>query len=264
MDMAAITDSFDIVTATVMSIKAGANIILMPVRVWNDEGISQFKNFVNIIYQLSLKDALLRQKIECSYNKIIKLKKKFLLHNTRKANSLLNNFEDVNTFQNHLSKKSVTIARNNKNYLPFEVDYQSKILILGEKENILRDSVSIVKSFLEQIKLFNVEVDFKLLEYSKIETKLIVEVVSSATHVIVLSYNLTNLDININKLFSFLDDSNIPNALVSCRNPYDIRIANLASANILIHGVSGFDQTNYVTRQFNINLKNGIIKIFKN
>jgi hypothetical protein len=50
--------------------------------------------------------------------------------------------------------------------------------------------------------------------------------------------------------------------MISCQSPYDINYAATASTNLLVYGVTGFDQTNYKVNEFVLNLKSALYKIF--
>ena len=101
-----------------------------------------------------------------------------------------------------------------------------------------------------------------IIDYSKPELTSLKQEISRYSQILVLSYNLTKNAIGVNDIFKVLNEVKVPYVMLSCRNPYDIVFAPSATTNLLLYGISGFDQTNYQVNKFMLNLRAGLEKLF--
>lgn len=262
MDMKAITDNFGQVMATLESLRAGCDIILMPARIWDDGGIQEFKEYFAKVLDACNIDKVLQARINESYKRIVTLKAKFL----QAPKPIVNRFpeEVFLTYQNSLAKRSITLYKNEKNHIPFKLADIAKILVIANMKELLETVLIEIADIARQNPSITYvdEIEGACLDYSNLNDKLFKEQLKNISHVIVLTCNLSPQDKDINKLFVVLNQSNCPYVMISCRSPYDINYATKAKTNLLVYGVTGFDQTNYTINKFSLNLKNTLEKLF--
>lgn len=345
LDMKAISNNFDAVTATIESIKAGCDIILMPVRIWDVAGISKFKEYFIKVHNICESDLELQTRIKQSYQRILAVKNKLLKNSkSNKAfdswfgkndsnNSSVNFCDNLASMdekalfchssignglfsnQLNLAQKAITLYKNTNNHIPFKITYASNILIIAENNCLLETTYLEAKSIAAKLFKDNQNLNFEklLLDYQNIDVQELTRDLHKYSHIIVLTYNLKGMDSIcigndngvgendrmtidssyikvydccknkdrnfyryehlhmeyegllekniINKLFSLLNAIQAPYVMLSCRNPYDINFAKNATTNILLYGVTGFDQTNYKITPFTLNLKAALNKI---
>lgn len=262
MDMKAITNNFDVVFASIESFRAGSDIILMPVRIWDDNGIKKFKEYFSKICEICNFDQELQKRINESYKRVVDLKTKFFLKNKNDINNFPIN--DFIKYQDSLAGKSFTLYKNAQNHLPFNLCDPINLLVIGNKENLLNDATHEIKHIFKQNLTKNKlnSIESICLNYAKINKEIISSKLKNISQIIILTYDLSQQDKEINTLFTILNKSAVPYVMISCRSPYDIKYATKAKTNILIYGVTGFDQTNYKINKFLLNLRSVLSKLF--
>lgn len=262
MDMKAITENFEPVVATIESLRAGCDIILMPVRIWDETGIHDFKKYFAKIVEACSIDKVLRERVDESYIRIIKLKSKFL--QTIRPAVVSFPEEAFLAYQNTLAQKSATLYKNEQQHIPFKLSATSNLLLVADKNDLLESALIQIMgiSKQEKAKKYFRKIKCICLDYSNINKKLLNIELNDISHVIVLTYNLNEQDKDINKLFITLNKSKLRYVMISCRNPYDIKYATKANTNLLVYGVTGFDQTNCIVNKFLLNFRNTLEKLF--
>ena len=269
MDMRAISSNFTAVESSVMAILAGVDMLVMPVRVWDIDGIANFKVYFDELYQQCLNQPELLARVQESCNRIIKLKlakvkpqldnlkSKDFVSRCSQAKALVASAAHQN-FEQQIAAQAVTLQKNIAQHLPFNWKDDDRLLIINNKPVLAELAQSII-SKQEALKIAAIE--RLILDYSEISEAQLSEHLANFDKVIVLSYNLSEKEQGINSLFELLNQLNLPYTLICCRNPYDVLIATKSTTNILIYGASGFDQTNYQQQHFALNLNAALDKI---
>ena len=269
MDMRAISSNFTAVESSVMAILAGVDMLVMPVRVWDIDGIANFKVYFDKLYQQCLNQPELLARVQESCNRIIKLKlakvkpqldslkSKGFASRYSHAKSLVASAAHQN-FERQTAAQAVTLQKNIAQHLPFNWKSDDRLLIISNKP-VLAELTQTIISKQEALKIAAIE--RLILDYSEISEAQLSEHLANFDKVVVLSYNLSEKEQGINSLFEVLNQLNLPYALICCRNPYDVLIATKSTTNILIYGASGFDQTNYQQQHFALNLNSALDKI---
>ncbi|WP_276588710.1 glycoside hydrolase family 3 N-terminal domain-containing protein, partial [Enterobacter quasiroggenkampii] len=74
MDMKAITDNFEINFAVEHALSAGADIILMPVKMWDKEAVKRLDNLYRYLDEQAQKNPELQQRIDESAKRVVLMK----------------------------------------------------------------------------------------------------------------------------------------------------------------------------------------------
>ncbi len=272
MDMRAISSNFTAVESSVMAILAGVDMLVMPVRVWDIDGIANFKVYFDELYQQCLKQPELMARVQESSDRIIKLKlakvkpqldnlkNKDFANRCSQAKSLVASAAHQK-FEQQIATQAVTLQQNSAKHLPFNWKTNDRLLIISNKPVLAELAQTIVT---RQGTLKAAAIKQLTLDYSLISKTHLSEQLTNFDKVIILSYNLNEKEQEINNLFRVLNQLNLPYVLICCRNPYDVLIATESTTSILIYGVSGFDQTNYQQQHFALNLNAALEKIASN
>ena len=247
LDMKAISDKFTEVEATILALEAGIDIILMPVHIWDTNGIQKFISYFNQVLAICENSIELKESIKESLGRILQLKHFY----TMEEYSLdIIGCEAHKEFAQQTANRAITINKNSKNILPLQTNPKDKFLIIATKTHladIAHDSLA---------KLGLVDIDFLDLDMVDNTTK-----IEDADKILVLTYNLTKVDNRLNKLINQLNNLDKPYVMLSCRNPYDILYVDDARTNVLVYGATGLDQTNNKINDFTLNLTEAIIKL---
>jgi len=262
MNMKAISDHFGSVDATIMSIKAGADIVLMPVITWRNSDLSKLENLITAIEKRATTDVNLKARIEESVRRNLNKKAQRRILNfdgttNSSLNSKLQNAKAVVGSASHkalertVAESAVTLVKNNKT-LPLNVEANKNILVVTDNKgrfNILRDEL--LKNSGNRVNIINGTVS----SYKTGLTGAMKANIEKADVVILGGYNLNSGKILPEKIASLAKSKGKKSILISMKNPYDLAYAPSVDANLAIYGASGFDQTNYQTSSFSTNVK---------
>ncbi len=261
LDMQGITQHFDAVESTILCLKAGVDLLLMPIRVWSEEGIARFVAYFDEVVNICSQDAELQKNVKESCKRLLVLKSKKVTPQLRAQTDLATRKAAMNEFilnarhrefQEKTAAAAITLARNAKSLLPWVSAQTDSILIVTDNEVISAEA----QERLHQLGFLNTSV----LPFTGITSP--APELKSADKVLLLTCNLTAADARINSLVDQLNQSNKAYVQLSCHNPYDVMNVQGVATNVLVYGASGVDQTNYSLRKFPLNLDQAIIKIF--
>jgi beta-N-acetylhexosaminidase len=250
LDMQAISNYFTPVEASVYALKAGADILLMPISIHNPQEITNFVAYIEQIVQLANTDNELATRITQSYNRVKKLKQQKLL------NKITTSSLDIVGCDKHLQFSKLTaqigIVFNKNSCLPWQNTYNDNILLLSTQEKILPTLQDILKSFgynnIEIITTYN---------HDDIMAK-----IKFADKIVIATYNIKEYNKHLDEIIENLNQLNKLYVVMSCANPYDHLYINNIKTNVLVFGCSGFDQTNYKRNHFTLNLMAAMQLIF--
>ena len=288
MDMKAISDNFGSNESTIMTILAGTDMPIMPVRIWEEKDIPKLDNLICSMEKEYETNPEFKNRVEDSLVRILELKKKFNLFlnseeenkpqevdvcNVLKTNNLIEKADSVVGCKKHkdlekrVSSLAVTLLKNYKipegteHILPFTLKNDSKILLVDANNlrmDIFREEFVNVCS---ELKL-NAEIKKYKIEYDSVfEQKLKSEILNSDL-VIVYTYNLKNIEPLPEEICKFTVDNKIKSVVTACRNPYDILQIPSCESYLAIYGAVGFDQTNYKLASLKINIQTSVRTIF--
>ncbi|HHW57019.1 MAG TPA: beta-N-acetylhexosaminidase [Clostridia bacterium] len=219
MNMKAISDNFGPVDAAVRAVKAGADIVLMPVDLDGafNELVKQVKN-----------GEIPESRIDESVKRILALKYKRGIMNVSTSNveEMIKNAKLIVGCQNHLeieketAEKAITLIRNDGSILPLkDSDSSKKILVIGGNKNI-------VDNFVTQIEKYHprnnnsLVISDKILNSDSNLTEEVKNAINDADIIILATNNITQRDNQIIKMVNY--GKNKIFIGIAVRNPYDI------------------------------------------
>lgn len=247
LDMGAISDNFTMVDASLNALNAGVDILLMPFRIWSNQALVNFKSYFEELYQYISQSKVLREQVYQSCFKVLRLKAKYLFN---KDGTIALNYNQISSYIREVSLKGVSLVKNS--VLPWKIALDDKVVAIAINDLILDEIKSSVRQLGYFLDCFNYDKDIAS----------ILNNITKYNKVILCSYNLKEHDNRLQSIIDKLNYLGIPYVLLSARNPYDINYLHDVGTNILIYGVSGFDQTNYQIKKFTLNLKAALYLLY--
>jgi len=273
MDMKAISDNFGEDDATIKAILAGCDVVLMPVRIWNEKEIPKLEKLILAMENEYNRSTTFKKRVDESYRRIIEFKKKHRLEtNTFATGNIQEHIERAKSIvgskahkdlETKASEAGITLLKKNNKTVPFKMCDGSKILLVDS--NSLR--LAIAKEEIERVASYNgvkVNISTSKAPYNSKPTSELKDKIKNSDLCIILTYNLTSSDNLPEAVAKMAKESSVKCVSVSCRNPYDAAYIPDAGAILSIYGAVGFDQTNSRLAISTINLINGIKTIFLN
>lgn len=243
MNMSAVTKYYSVAEATVLSVKAGNDIVLMP----PDEEIA-----INAIYD-AVKDRGIEQKrIDESVRKILSFKRWLNIQKKKdedfkKIESDLQNSKYY-SLAKRIADNSITLLKNEANIIPLSVSEFDKITTITISDNRLSENDLYFSSVLEdrfgEIISLEIQKNSKNFEYNyAVETAEKSDLVIIAAHIKAKSYqgpvDLSSRHIDfIKKLLKL----NKPVVLISFENPYLLSLFPEAKTYLNTFSTSQFSQ----------------------
>lgn len=259
--MKAIEDNFSPVESSKFAICAGADMVVMPLKISSTEEIEIFKNYFNELYQAALKDKEFLGRIENSCRRLINKKILSLSEGfdaidnevkKREQYALMKKNVGSDVHQNYCLKiAKELVLYHGKGIAKFEVRGKN-ILVLAQKKMLLETS----QNFLEKNGAF---VTSQLCEYN---APIHVEQ-GRYDAILVITYNLTHNDHYINSYIAEHTQSESNVVVISSKNPYDCKYLKDAPHIVECFGVSGFDQTNEMITIFTTNFLGALSYYFQ-
>lgn len=270
MDMGAIATHFDKHWAIKQAILAGNDIILMPLAIKNEAEMAQVQALYTYLKEEAQKDPVLKARIEESAKRIVQMKLKKQINATvidantvepKVAAPLNKQIEDL------VSEQAITLIKNDKKALPFELKANNKIVIYSDEQ----PRNALIERLLTQIASKN---DVKMMTSSHVvkmmhdtldqqaDQKALEDQIAGQDLVLLVTYNLTNNPKNAQKIIDVARAKNVPLVVIASRNPYDIAYLENVENNIAIYGITGFDVTNNVRNSLETNIYSGLKTLF--
>ncbi|SHE70538.1 beta-N-acetylhexosaminidase [Caldanaerobius fijiensis DSM 17918] len=240
MNMRAISDNFNPIDATIRAIKAGADIVLMPVDLQGsyDELLKQVKNGSISEYRidqsvkriLSLKNKIgILNRPTINLEKAIDMATKILSSNTNKA------------IERETAQKAITLVRDNKHIIPLKnISPPKKILVVaGNKVRIDQYIAQIRKYYPYHID--TLVVDDAVLNSNKELSNTTKAAINGADIIIIGTVDITEKDNQIVKILNNYGREKII-ILIAIKNPYDIMYYPNAETYLVQYG---WNRANY-------------------
>lgn len=265
MDMKAITDNFDLNFAAEHALSAGADIILMPVKMWDEEAVKRLDNLYHHLDEQAQKNPELQQRIDESAKRVVLMKLNKAISGTPadpiKAQQVVASAEHKNQ-ENNVSEQAVTVIKNDA-ILPYQLNQDNKILVISDEyprnqlikkhlEDIARETKTRIYISTKKIKTGE-----KTLSEKKINT-----MIHGQDLILLVTYNLRNPDSDAQFIINSANNADIPLVVISSRDPYDIAYLSNVKANIVIYGITGFDITNGQRNTLETNIRSGLRTLF--
>ncbi len=275
LDMKAISENFGLVDASIRAINAGADILLMPFTY--DSEVNELKEYVKNL-ALKVGNEINEENVNNSVKRILKLKEeKGLLEKYDSFNleeSIKNAKNIVSSKENHdkqfeITKKAITMIKNENNVLPLNGDdktvilyqYSSHIEAVNNALSMLKEEGSIKNSDNISIYPFNSD--------NLNETK---SNINGAKNVILINslYNASSLSSSsldkMNEIIDYVHKNNGKAIFMSTHLPYDVTRFNSADAIVLTYLANGikFNLNDYEKEipKYGPNVISGIYMLF--
>lgn len=265
MEMGAISSNFDTEWAVAEAIKAGNDIILMPIAVSNLLEVAQLDSLYSNIKTRAEKDPQLMQRINDSVTRIIKTKLEKQIsadHKSVQAAEAIVASAEHKAMENSVSAKATTVIEND-GVLPWKLKDHNKFFIYSDEQprnalitkhlNAIAEETHVDMTLASRVaKLGQGDVDNQTIDND----------IDGSDLIILATYNLKENPDNAQKIIDRAKLKNIPLVVISTRNPYDIAYLHDVKANIAIYGITGFDVTNNVRNALETNILSGLRTLF--
>lgn len=266
MDMNGISDYFTGEQAALEAIKAGADIICMPVWKYNGEGkrtyvtekdemTEKLDSLITYISDAAEKDSAVMDRLNEAATRVITLKKNrgILSYNAdnytaEKALAAVGSDEN-RKLEREISAKAVTVIRNDDDILPYKATEDTKVLMLCPYKN---ERAQMVMGFNRAKKAGKVPSDAKVSVYNfskddyKIEGKL-KEEIDKAT-LVVINSEVSDADdmsygyytsVGVKNVTEYCRKAGIKSIVMSVDKPYDAQLYPAADAIVVTYGCKG-------------------------
>ncbi|MCK5819218.1 MAG: beta-N-acetylhexosaminidase [Psychromonas sp.] len=267
LDMGAIANNFDPSWTVETAILAGADVILMPVKMWDQNALKKLEKIYKYLEQQMKINPQLTKRINQSARLIVqtKLAQKLSAKPVDKHHALMIvNSKKHLAIEANIAEKAITLIEN-KGVLPFALLPSTNVLVISDEaprnEIVKSELMNIAKHF-KKIK-FHVETSALKLSGNDINQAVFTQKIAKADYVILITYNLKNSAANAQAVINLSHQMKKPTVVIASRNPYDIAYLNNVKANIAIYGITGFDVTNDVRNKLEANIRAGIRTLFK-
>jgi beta-N-acetylhexosaminidase len=258
LDMKGITDHFGPVEATLHCLRAGVDLLLMPIRVWSPEGIARFVRYFDAVLQACIDDTALQEHVvhACARIRALKTRRaiaqreaKPLAHRQAAAARLVL-CDAHRQAQETIASAAITLERNDAGVLPWTTRADDRVLIVSDHPILLEEASEAIHR-LDTGHVHTAKPDEALRDGGDRPDKLLL-----------LTCNLAAPDARLDALVARARHRGVPLVMLSCHNPYDVTHVAGVETNVLVYGASGIDQTNYSERRFRLNLEQALRKLF--
>ena len=257
MNMEGVAKTFSREQSTIEAIKAGADIVCMPVTGVTEKSVwvNQMNSIIDSVEQAVDEGELSMDRLNEAVTRILILKeKKGILnfeasHYTEaKAVSTVGSSEN-RKLEREISAKAVTVIKNENDTLPIKTTKESKILMLAPYEN---ERAQMVMGFnrAKEAKIVPSEAKVKVYAYSDEDYKVegeIKKLIDWADTVIINSEisNINGMTYNIwssigpKNFTEYCKSQNKKSIIMSVNKPYDVQLYPASDALIAVYGFKG-------------------------
>lgn len=161
LDMGAITNYFEPVEAAVESLNAGCDILLMPIQITEMKEIKKLDDFYNGLLDNVKTGKLSESRLNDAVKRIldVKIKRGIIGDKSKSLDKKLQYAKTVVSSKQHkdladlVSKKSITLIKNEENMLPIKLENNKKVVIYDYNEDWTINNFNIdVRSSLDNVK----------------------------------------------------------------------------------------------------------------
>jgi len=257
LDMKGITEHFGPVQATLLCLRAGVDLLLMPIRLWSPAGVARFERYFDQVLRACSGDAALRAHVARASARVRALKARHGI-GAREARPLAEAqaaaarvvlCDEHRQAQARLAAAAVTLERND-GVLPWGARAQDHVLLVSDHAILCEEAAEAVVA----------------LGAGRPQAATPDEVLAGGLRgpdkVLLLTCNLVAPEARLDAVVARARDAGVPLVMLSCHNPYDVVHVRGVAANVLVYGASGVDQTNYSERRFRLNLAQALRAVF--
>ncbi len=264
--MGAIANNFEPSWTVETAILAGADVILMPVKLSAQNSLQKLeKIYQHLELQMQINPQL-AQRVDQSARLIVqtKLAQKISAQAVDKQHALMIvNSKKHLAIEAHIAEKAITLIEN-KGVLPFALRRSTQVLVISDeapRNALVENELMNIAAPFENVNM-DVEKSVLKLSGSDINKALFKQKIAKANYVILITYNLNNTAENAQAVIDLSDEMQKPLVVIAARNPYDIASLTGVKANIAVYGVTGFDVTNNNRNKLEANIRAGVRSLF--
>lgn len=261
LNMGAIADNFGQSEAVIRAINAGTDIALMPAQMWNLDQVKDFDKVYNDVINAVKDGTIPESRINESATRIITLKIKRGIYNPNgtadtktvdekiaNANAIVGSAEHK-AIEKDAAEKAVTLVKNDNNILPFKLSEGSNVVTFAtydDRVQAMTDGINQVMAA-KGIKNVNIK-SFDYYSSSKVFNTSLTDEMKSAidnsNYIILGTYTIPSNTADArnafpNAVLEYAKSKNKPVAVMSIKDPYDLRYLNNVQAYVAVLGAYG-------------------------
>ena len=254
MNMAAIAEHFNPLDSARLAINAGVDIILMPGDTGTADGIDALEQYIKDVAALADAGEISMDNINKAVERILTLKEKNGLMSVYDGSDLSGKIKNANSIvgseANHgkeweIAKKSVTLVKNDDNYLP--INHSEKTVIFVPYANeVLAGEYAIDR--LKEDGLIEKDMDISVFLTRSKTLDEMKEAVSGAKNVIAVTEQYSEAGLaaaqysNLDAVADYVHENGGKIAFVSCNLPYDAARLQKGDAILLAYSCKGMNE----------------------
>ena len=261
LNMDAIAANFGEVEAVIMTIKAGADIALMPTVLRSTDDIHKLQAIVDGVKAAVESGELTMAELDDSVERIIKLKidrgimdvnndTKTLEEKIANAKNIVGS-EENRLIEREVSAEAVTVVKNENNILPLNPKEGENVLLIAPYNNELPGMKYGVTRLIAEGKLNSVNIETHRYSNGNLLTDELKNKIEDSDYVIVISemgsYSHLNANHWItagpNSIVDYANELNKDSVIVSVGKPYDVAAHKTSKAEVVVYGYKGMDPT---------------------
>ena len=252
-DMDAIAKNFDRLDAAKLAINAGVDIILIPFPTTDDATIDELDQYITDVATLVDNGQISLENVNKAVLRILTLKENHDLlktySNTNLQSTIDNAESNVGTKDHHdkeweIAKKSITLVKNDNNYLPIQNNEKTVILVRWGDE-VLSGEYAISK--LKEDNLIPDNMDISVYNIRNKELSEVQEIVKDAKNVILVTEQSNegklaqDIYTIVDDIADYVHEQGNKLVCVSCILPYDTARIQKADAILCAYSATGMD-----------------------
>ncbi|MBR3152922.1 MAG: beta-hexosaminidase [Clostridia bacterium] len=251
MNMQAISDNFSKLDSAKLAINAGVDLILMPVNVSGASGIAELDQYIRDVAALVDNGTISLDNVNNAVLRILTLKENNGLLNKYECSNLQEKIDNaknvVGSKTNHdkeweISKKSITLVKNDNNFLPI-INSDKTVILVPYANEVLSGEYAISK--LKEDGIISDDMDISVYLIRNKELSEIQENIKDAKNVILITeqYSQSGLAgssyVNVDKIIDYVHEQGNKIACISCYLPYDVARIQKADSILLAYSSNG-------------------------
>jgi len=258
LDMKGITDHFGPVQATLHCLRAGVDLLLMPIRLWSPARIGAFRAWFDEVSQACADEPALRAHVTraCGRLRALKSRRGVTGRSTTPLATRQAEAERLVMCPAHrqaqasMAAAAITLERNDAQVLPWRMRADDRVLVVSDHAILASEAADAIAGMAAgQVTMAR-------------PADALRDPGTPVDKLLLLTCNLTAPDPQLDGLVARARSRGVPLVMLSCHNPYDILHVAGVATNVLVYGASGVDQTNYSERRFRLNLEQALRKVF--
>ncbi|MGL5949059.1 MAG: glycoside hydrolase family 3 protein [Aeromonas sp.] len=266
MDMGAISSNFDMNWAVETALKAGVDIALMPIPIWDAAAVGKLDKLYTHLISQADKDEDLRERIKQSAQRVVLAKLTHRIDGMAKDSAVAKTIVaslQHKKLEDMVSENAITLIKNDA-VLPFVLKENSNILVISDEQSRNDLIIKHINGLVNETALSAINLDSAkvALMGNDLSTDTLQAKIAQSDLIVLATYNLGKDPLNAQKIIDAANMAQKKLVVIATRNPYDIAHLRNVNANLAIYGVTGFDITNNNRNSLEANIKAGVKTLF--